>query len=44
MSKIEEFDPNRKQHVGMIENFAIFGINEAVIKDYVLEGKLPNEF
>ena len=28
----------------MIENFAIFGITEQAIKEYILEGKKINDF
>ena len=39
MSKIEQFEPARKRHVGLIENYAVLGIKEALIKEHVLEGK-----
>lgn len=39
MSKIEEGEPNRKKHVGMIENLTIFGIKEELIENYLLDNK-----
>lgn len=39
MSKIEEGEPNRKKHVGMIENLTIFGIKEELIENYLLDSK-----
>ena len=36
ISKLEDTDPLKKKHVGMIENFTVFGINEEVIEDCIL--------
>jgi hypothetical protein len=47
MSKIEEsstVEPHRKRHVGLIENFAVFGLKDATIKSQVLESKSLKEF
>lgn len=42
MSKMHLENPNSKRHVGMIENFAIFGMKEGTIEDFILDGKLGN--
>lgn len=44
VSKVEEGDPIRKRHVGMIENFTIFGVKESVIEDCISGCKSARDF
>lgn len=43
MSGLQD-DPNRRRHVGMIENFSVFGTKEGTISEYMLDSKMGNEF
>lgn len=44
MSKLTVENITGKRHVGMIENFAIFGMKEKTIEDFILEDKTGNDF
>ena len=42
MSKIEEHHPGKKRHVGIIDNFVVFGIKDGSIKQQLAEGLQSN--